>query len=221
MQFLEDTYLFNSQTQIKSIGSDEKGQFLTFDDTIFYPQGGGQPFDLGTISTKSTMVVTGVFFDPALGQIKHYVSSMPQSLKVGETVRMSIDAQRRLMNARNHTSGHLLTFAVESNSPCKGVKGYHFNEGCYVEFDSVVPLQAAQIEQIVNQYISQSLPITQRFVHSGNLIGGKPSRIMEVASLGVMGCGGTHVSNTREIGSFKIRKMKTTKGKTKISYSIG
>jgi alanyl-tRNA synthetase len=236
-QYLKDTYQSNHNSKITNYGTDDKGQFLVLEDTIFYPQGGGQPFDTGAILIESNQFsVTSVFYSPSRvdGQdavIKHYGSFETEFLpNIDDEVSMNIDLPNRLVNAKNHTAGHLLGFAVEKLTGVKGKKGFHFPEGCYVEFDGIVEINPEIVAKTVNEYITDSLPIIHRLVDAqeyvtltgqevSHLPFGKPIRIMETQNLGIMGCGGTHIQNTSEISEFTIRKISNKKGVTKISYT--
>ncbi|MBI3458969.1 hypothetical protein HY061_01760 [Candidatus Azambacteria bacterium] len=86
------------------------------------------------------------------------------------------------------------------------------------------------LQQAVQQMITQELPVTIRFVDAdelaklcrnilSNIPKDKPTRAMIIDGFG-LGCGGTHLVNTKEVGSFIVRKVKQEKGRVKISYAI-
>jgi Ser-tRNA(Ala) deacylase AlaX len=235
-KYQENTNLFEFKTIVTEQGNDEKGGYIVLQDTIFYPQGGGQPYDTGLIySGDISFIISEVFYNSESASIRHY--GFFDSLKVSDEIILNINKERRLLNSKNHTAGHLLTFAVEKlveNKEIKGVKGYHFPEGCYIEFNGLVEIESEIIENEVKQLIKQNLKIVQNFISKeeftrltdcgiDKIPNGKSIRIMGVGSngvlLNVMGCGGTHLSNTVELENFSIRKISNKKGISKISYS--
>ncbi|MBI3458970.1 hypothetical protein HY061_01765 [Candidatus Azambacteria bacterium] len=136
MLYLADTYLFQSSAHVEVIEHDEQGMAVILDQTIFYPQGGGQPTDTGTIvSELAEFQVIKVLYRPD-GTIAHYGSLLNGELKAGDKVILSINENWCILNARNHTAGHMLAFATEKSYPqLVGIKGYHFPDGPYVEFE--------------------------------------------------------------------------------------
>lgn len=234
--YLDDTYLFQSSAQVEAIERNEHGLAVILDQTIFYPQGGGQPTDIGTIVTVSAEFQVIKVLYCLDGTIAHYGLFLKGELKVGDKVTLLINDDRRIINARNHTAGHMLAFAAEKFYPqLVGIKGYHFPDGPYVEFDGSLnemeKIQAsAVLQRAVRQMIEQKLPIAIRLVTVDelakicrnillNIPKDKPTRVMIIDGFG-LGCGGTHVANTKEIDSFVVRKVKQEKGKVKISYTI-
>jgi Ser-tRNA(Ala) deacylase AlaX len=145
-------------------------------------------------------------------------------LEVGEKVKLKIDSQKRLLNAKNHTVGHLIDLAIESlNLPLIPLKGYHFPVGAYVEYSGNLEIENAEFAQILKQKVNQIIATNPKisfnlsnFQHTS----GKPMRIMEVEGYKSCPCGGTHIRSTVEIGQIKIRKIKNTKGNLRISYTI-
>ena len=235
--YLADTYLFQSSAKVEGIEQDEQGLAVILDQTIFYPQGGGQPTDIGVITSNSAeFQVNKVLYRPD-GAIAHYGSMVKSEMKVGDEVSLSIDKDRRLLNARNHSAGHMLDFAVEKHYPqLVGIKGYHFPEGPYVEFEGSLSDEEKEqlpmvIQEAVQEMVTQEQPVTTRLVEAEelaklckhvlpNLPKDKPTRAMIVGDL-ALGCGGTHISNAKEVGSFIVRKVKKEQEKVRISYAIG
>ena len=120
---------------------------LTFDRSIFHPQGGGQPTDVGTVTLSSPDNITvRVFFVRHCkdsGRVLHDCELLSPSqtsveklaAAISHPVQMEVDKQTRRTNARIHSAGHLLDVAV-TNCGYKWVpaKGYHFPDGAYVEY---------------------------------------------------------------------------------------
>lgn len=220
--YLHDTYLFESNASIINILAHENQTVLILDQTIFYPQGGGQPSDVGFItSVNGNFEVQKTIFEQ--GQVWHLGQFIRGKFEIGEVVELKIDQQKRLLNSQNHTAGHLIDLAIEKLAlPLTPVKGYHFSEGAYVEYaGELASLDIAdKLEQKVNEIIEQNPKISFELQESKHE-SGKPMRIMKVEGYKSCPCGGTHVKSTLEIGQIKIRKIKNNKGNIKISYQIG
>lgn len=234
--YLNDTYLFQSTARVEAVENDAVGMAVILNQTIFYPQGGGQPTDTGTISSdQGDFQVTKVLYRPD-GTIAHYGSFSKGEFSPGDGVTLTVDENRRILNARNHTAGHLLAFAMEKAYPhLIGSKGYHFPDGPYVEFLGTVSEtekseMLSVITEAVTEMIRKELPIDVRLVSPDelaklcknilpNMPKDKPTRAMIVDGV-ALGCGGTHLANTKEVGTFSIRKVKQEKGVVKISYTL-
>lgn len=197
--------------------SDEKVLIVTAQ-TPFYAESGGQVADTGLIiGQQGRMQVENV---QKVGNIIVHEGKIDGKLTSGETVILQIDEAQRMDIARNHTATHLLHKALRK------VLGEHAQQkGSLVEPDrlrfdfshlsSLSEDELLQIEEIVNQYILEVHPVkTQltgledaRELGAIALFGEKYDeqvRVVEVDGVSMELCGGTHVKNTGQIGSFKI-----------------
>jgi len=237
LEYLDDTYAFKGMSKLLSEGRDEKGRYIVLDRTIFYPQGGGQPSDTGTIETKTTKIQVW-FVGYSDGIVRHYTNDdAPLDLAENEEVQTSIDIRRRLDNARTHTAGHLISHVVESMYPgVLAVKGYHFPDGAHVEFMNPQRISIAEkleeIEALVRNEINSGGSIEAQFASYDDAISltphlaayiptNKPSRIVTISSFSAQPCGGTHVANLSQLGNVSITRIKNKKDRTKISYEMG
>lgn len=212
--------IFSDEALVDAIDGKRTAQ-LIFDETPFYAEKGGQIGDQGFIQDKNENLVARVVdtqLAPA-GQTIHFVETM-ESLKVGEEYTLAVNEIRRLLIQRNHTATHLLHQAL------KDVVGEHVSQaGSLVaadhlrfDFTHLEPVTAEQleeIEQIINEKISEAHPITTtvtslekaREMGALALFGEKYGDVVRVVSIddySVELCGGTHVENTSDIGLFKI-----------------
>jgi Ser-tRNA(Ala) deacylase AlaX len=95
--YLNDTYLFNSESEIIGFGHDERGAYALLSETICYPQGGGQPSDYAFFRKDSQeALVKHIGFTD--GEVRHYGNF--ENFTVGDNIRLDIDAERRLKNAK-------------------------------------------------------------------------------------------------------------------------
>ena len=221
MLYLHDTYLFESNASIINILAHENQTVLILDQTIFYPQGGGQPGNIGFItSLNGNFEVQKTIFEQ--GQVWHLGQFTRGKFEIGQVVELKIDQQKKLLNSQNHTAGHLIDLAIEKLAlPLTPVKGYHFPDGAYVEYSGeLASLDIAdKLEQKVNEIIEQNPKISFELRESKHE-SGKPMRIMKVEWFKNCPCGGTHVKSALEVGKIIIKKIKNNKGNIRISYQI-
>ena len=189
------------------------------DRTPFYAESGGQISDIGIMSTDTAeLEVLGV--EKKKGIFGHKVSIKTGSLHTGDTVTCRIDRLRRNQTARNHTGTHLLQKALQE------VLGSHVEQaGSYVSekelrfdfnhFEAVSQEDLQKIEQIVNDHVNEFLPVNTletsvdeaKKMGAMALFGEKYGDVVRVVCCGdwsIELCGGTHVSNTGQVGCMKI-----------------
>lgn len=228
--------LFEASTSIRSVGEDDKGRFVRLESTIFHPQGGGQPFDVGVLrkSTGEAVLVIGVQkeLDPSdplqqiqnTFEIKHYVAGEEISLEVGEVVDMSIDAERRKLNASLHSAGHLIAAVVNRRFPnLVAVGGHHIPGEARVDFklkeaeaSGIKPYQA-----LVTEYLSEALALqiaaqVPVMIHRD----AESGRSIQIGGYEGVPCGGTHVQNLEQLGAVTIRSVKPQKDVLRVSYTV-
>ncbi|OGJ51748.1 hypothetical protein A2335_03020 [Candidatus Peregrinibacteria bacterium RIFOXYB2_FULL_32_7] len=230
--YLEDTYLFKAIAKVMEIKNTEFGQAIILDQTVFYPQGGGQPCDQGKIySGKGVFIVSKVQLDEN-GVVYHFGEFESGNFEKDEIVDLEIDSKRRIINAKNHSAGHLIDCAVSKAglSNLKPIKGYHFPEGPYIEYEGEVVSPdelVLKIEKITNDLIQEKLLLKKEKLsfEEARKMGifapaGKSARIVSFEGFSICGCGGTHISNSGEIGKIKIRKISSKKGRVRIAYLV-
>ena len=190
-------------------------------------RGGGQDWDTGTIGDFQ---VQEVRLDE--NGVVHHIGEGFAPAK-GETAQLCVDHERRAINTRLHSAGHVVDMANSSINPVwVPGRGAHYPHMCFVEYtnaavdeDNLAELQrevdAILLQKVVNtmRYTSrQELAEICRHV-PGNLPDNKPIRVVLYGDFGVP-CGGTHVQNLSDIGRIEITKIKTKKGVTKVSYRV-
>ncbi len=214
-RYYTDMQCYQLSTNVTHSETHDGLTVITLEDTIFHPQGGGQPADRGTIEgSQGLMQVTHVK-KRENGMIEHIGTMIEGAITSGDAVTCAIDQAARQLHSRLHSAGHLLDVALEKLSLCwEPGKGYHFIDGPYVEYlttDTPDTDLAQQIEHITAQLVQENIPTiielqgTKRIVH----LGGK-----------AVPCGGTHVQSLGEIGTLKIRNIKQKQGTVKIGYTL-
>ncbi len=191
---------------------------IVLDKTPFYAESGGQVGDTGTIFTGSDSVAV---FDTikSEGHFMHIAEVTAGSISKGDKVTAQIDTERRHAIMRNHTSAHLLQYALRK------VLGDHVHQAgqlvnekaCRFDFNHFSALtdeEITKVENFVNAEIMKAIPVTMqempieeaRKLGAMALFGEKYGNTVRVVTAGnsIEFCGGTHISNTSEIGLFKI-----------------
>lgn len=233
--YWSDTYLFKSTATLISIESDSTGFHFIFDTTIFYPQGGGQPSDIGKVTAKDKSEEFQItFVREENGIIKHYSSDLDSSVAYDRMeFILEVDEEKRIIHSKLHTAGHLLGNIIQILEPAlKKKKGYHFPDGpcieCYGK-DLVMPRDqlARKIEEMAGQSIQASAKVTvtetkevvEEETKEKHLIDEKITRFVQIDGFDRVPCGGTHLKNLNELAAFKIRKIIVANGNLKFCYS--
>ena len=213
------TVLTTEEEVVDALSDGEKGT-LFVEETPFYATSGGQEADNGIIRCADGEFVVEDVVKLLGGKIGHVGHMRKGMLKVGDTVSLSVEPEKRKLSARNHSATHLLQKALRT------VLGTHVEQaGSFVNedrlrfdfshFSPMTPEEIQKVEDMVNESISDSLPVViknmpieeARKTGAQALFGEKYGDIVRVVNMGdysIEFCGGTHVSNTGEIGAFKI-----------------
>ncbi|WP_192942661.1 alanine--tRNA ligase [Streptococcus dysgalactiae] len=209
----------NERSEVVSEGQ----ALLVFDQTPFYAEMGGQVADRGVIKNANGDIVarvTDVQKAPN-GQALHTVDVLA-SLALDTVYTLDIDHKRRYAVEKNHTATHLLHAALHNIIGEHATQAGSLNEEEFLRFDfthfeAVTVDELRRIEEEVNQQIWKALAITttETDVETAKSMGamalfgekyGKTVRVVQIGDYSVELCGGTHLSNTSEIGLFKILK---------------
>jgi alanyl-tRNA synthetase len=193
---------------------------IILDKTLFYPEGGGQPADKGSLAVGDYLVnVTDVQMTD--NNVILHITDSDYGIKEGDRVTGRIDMQRRMAHARHHTATHIV------NEAAKKVLGRHiWQTGAQKSMDRarldlthykrITPEELKQIELLANQEVMANKPVNtlwmertqaeQQFgftLYQGGVPPGREIRILQVGD-DVEACGGTHVQQTGDIGQIKI-----------------
>lgn len=228
--YWHDTYLFKHNSIIIETGCDEeKGHWVRLNETIFHPQGGGQPNDEGTINDikitkveESREVPEGIDYDLSL--MTHYLECDPK-LSVGDKVTIAIDKEIRLRNSALHTAGHIIAGLMRTEFKYKQQTGAnHFPDQAKVEFKK----DGDDFSQEILEYdalniIKEGREVTEKFeevpLEHRHPSRGIHARCVTITNLWKEPCSGTHLNKTSEIIDFVIRNKKQVKDKISVGYS--
>jgi len=223
MEYMEQ--LECSSTIIDITKNEQGANVLILDQTVFYPQGGGQPYDTGIIQSPDKSFVFNVTEVRFIDGLVHHIGNIEKgSPSTGLVVGCIIHPERRKINTRLHSAGHLIDIALKKLSiDWQPGKGYHFPEGAYVEyFGSLDKYDTEQLKQDIEKecsiMIEQNVK-TKIVFNDSTHENGKPRRTVFYGDSGIP-CGGTHVNNLAQIKKILIRKIKKSKESIRISYDI-
>jgi alanyl-tRNA synthetase len=197
------------------------GQFyLVFDKTPFYGEGGGQVGDKGEIDSKEGKLATITDTIKPVDGLHVHLSSDADALTIGESYSLKVNHVERELTKRNHSATHLLQSAlikvlgphVKQAGSSVGPDRLRFD---FTHSEAVKPDELLQVEELVNSAIASSLRVTASHMSKDQatkkgamaLFGekyGDEVRVLEMGDFSIELCGGTHVSNTGDIGIFKI-----------------
>ena len=216
--------LSDGEELLEAVSTDDgakEGVLVVLDRTPFYAESGGQVADTGTIVTASgaRLEVKAVKKTPK-GYFVHTCTLTEGTAIVGESATASVSKGRRRAIARNHTSAHLLQKALREvlGSHVHQAGSYEDDERVrfdFTHFSAVTPEELALVEHIVNQKIFEALDVNVQNMPLAEakkmgamaLFGEKYGDIVRVVDINGWStefCGGTHVSNTAQLGCFKI-----------------
>jgi len=220
MLFREDAYLRDATATVT--GHTQEGGVI-LDRTIFYPTGGGQPGDSGTLGWDGTHlgIATAIKGD---GDDIVLVPSEPRALPpVGAVVQQSLDWDRRFSHMRVHTALHLLSVALPF-----GVTGGAVGAGRgRLDFDMAdAPEDRDAVEALLNEQVSADMRVSEEWITDAQLDaspgmvktlsvqpprGAGRIRLVRIGegdqTVDLQPCGGTHVARTGEIGALRIGKI--------------
>ncbi len=220
--FREDAYARSCEANVT--GHEDDGVIL--DQTVFYPEGGGQPGDSGTIALVdgTRLIVANTRKARSGDGILHVLADPALAPDIDATVTAEIDWDRRYKHMRMHTCLHLLCSLIDG-----GVTGGSIGEvKSRLDFD--LPDTALDKEQItadLNRLVTEDHVLSSSWITDQEMseredlvrtMSVKPPsgqgsvRLMEIAGVDLQPCGGTHVKSTGEIGSVRVGKIEN-KGK--------
>lgn len=210
---------------------------IMLDQTCFYPRGGGQDWDMGVITTASaTFRVEEVRLDEQ-GDVHHVGRYEVGNMTIGEHATCRVDHDRREINTRLHSAGHVIDMAIDSlGLDWRATKGQHYPHLSAVEYSGNWQPERADelrtaIETRANELIRQNLENQLLFMSVDdmrsivkhipeNIPHNKPSRVVMYGDAYGVPCGGTHVKHLGRIGSILIPKLKEKKGVIRVTYLV-
>ena len=225
--FREDATLLHVEATVLTV--DEAG--IVLDRTVFYPLGGGQAGDTGTLCTANgvLLVVADTRKHKALpGAIVHVPADGADvsAFTPGTVVMARVDAARRMAHRRFHTATHLLCALVpHAVNGCSITAGY-----ARLDFHMNEPLDKEQLSAGIARLVAEAHAVSHRWISEEDLdanpglvrsMSVQPPRglgrirVLEIEGVDLQPCGGTHVANTAEVGDVVVTKIEKKSAMTR------
>jgi alanyl-tRNA synthetase len=212
---------------------DSGGSDVVLSETYFYPEGGGQPADRGTVGGLDVLDVR-----ETNGEVVHTVNG---SLEADRAVECAVDPQFRRYCRRAHTASHALYGAGRRLLDDLGYGGFGIGEEkVRVDFTTSTDIDDGtllELERLVNRCVWESREVTwERVPREAALdredvafntkteegITGETVRVVDIDGWDVAACGGTHVRNTRDIGPVTVlERSNPGEGLTRVEFAVG
>ncbi|MBN2043235.1 MAG: alanine--tRNA ligase [Candidatus Aenigmarchaeota archaeon] len=232
MLFYDDPYRREFHAKVlKTIG-----EWVVLDQTLFYPEGGGQPHDMGTINGKEVKEVR-----KTEGVILHRVKG---EFKPGQSVKGELNWERRYQLMKMHTATHLVSGAARKLLgkhvwQAGAQKGIDVSRIDLTHYNPFTRRELEDIEKIANEMVKKQKKVFKKLMdrseaereygfvlYQGGASPGKKVRVVKIPEKGeifdVEACGGTHLDNTKEVGSIKIIKSERVQdGVNRIEFTAG
>jgi alanyl-tRNA synthetase len=214
------------------------GEYVVLNRTYFYPEGGGQPADLGFLVFNDEKAE--VAYVQKVGRVILHKIKGSFAPKEGDAVKGLLDWDRRLALMKAHTATHLFNGAarrvlgehVWQHGTQKGVESTRLDISHYRR---LTPEEIAKIEMLANQAVLANLPVTTEWMprgkaesrygfrlYQGGAVPGKDIRVVKTGDWDVEACAGTHLKSTREVGFLKIIYTERIQdGVERLGYAVG
>jgi len=234
--YYKDHYIREFDAKVLWKNKTSNGTEIVLDKTAFYPEGGGQPGDIGYLFKNREKI-----------QVKHVkkngdtiIHVIDGTLDVGEKIHGQIDWDHRYTLMKHHTGTHLV------NGALRKILGEHvwqagsqlgINEARFdfSHYKSISAKEREEIEDLANQFIKQTVSVEKKVMdrnsaeqmygfrlYQGGVPLGDTIRVLNIPGIDVEACGGTHLNNTSEVE--KIRIIKTERiqdGINRIVFAAG
>ena len=221
--YYEDSRMRQFTATVLSCEEGKKGFEIVLDATAFYPEGGGQDADTGTLGGVRVLDTRD-----REGTVVHICDG---ALAVGETVEGEIDYRRRFLLMQQHSGEHILSGVIHRRYGYHNT-GFHMgSEDITVDFDGVIPPEdLPEIEAEVNRAVWENIPIRCWYPSPEELPNvfyrtkkalPWPVRIVEVPGYDSCACCGVHVERTGEIGLVKLFSVIGFRGGSRMEMACG
>ena len=224
--FRDDAYLKSTSAKLAEL-TDNGG--LIFDQTVFYPIGGGQPSDVGELISDDLNLKVREVRKGDQGKVVFFIEGSTEGLQIGQKFEQKLDWSTRYGYMKIHTALHLLSVVI----PLGVTGGSIGSEKGRLDFEMPEPLENKEIlENELNELIARGLKITESWITDAELeanpslvktmrvkppMGQGKVRLVRIGTetdeIDLQPCGGTHVKNTLEIGKIRLGKVEN-KGKS-------
>lgn len=221
--YYQDAYATTFTAKVLACTEEKKGYQVILDRTLFYPEGGGQPADVGKLGGAKVLDVH------EKNDIIIHTTDRP--LEIGADVTGEIDWTHRFDLMQNHSGEHILSGVICGKYGCDNV-GFHMGkESITIDLNTKIPeADLPWLEEKANEAIWRNVPVGIRYPSKAELdameyrskkaLEGQV-RIVNVGEYDCCACCGTHVKLAGEIGQIKIISSQNYKGGTRLELLCG
>ena len=238
--YQQDRYAAENTTRVTEVTCRDGFDVIACEASVFYPEGGGQPSDTGTVtSEKGVFGITRAFDRDLAGDVWHITDAPEGTFSEGDEVRLEIDFERRFLNMQRHLGEHMLSGAM--HRLFGGVnRGFHMGDSCItidIDLDGrmLTEEELELAEKTVNDAIWADLPVTVTWFDDYEASLAMPVRKavphdgrISVVTVGdiddpfdCIACCGTHPARSSEVGLLAIYKCEPNKGMNRIYFDCG
>jgi misacylated tRNA(Ala) deacylase len=225
--FRQDAYLQEAEATVTAL--EERG--VRLDRSIFYPTGGGQPGDTGSLRWDGgeARIVDAVKADGA--DVLHVLAPDAPRPAIGTKLHTTLDWDRRLLHMRMHTALHVMSAVIKGNV----TGGQVGADKSRLDFNLSGEVPAKEwVTEEINKLIALDRPVTPQWITDEELsarpelvktmsvrppMGAGRVRLLVIEGIDLQACGGTHVARTGEIGRVECIKIEN-KGKMNRRFVI-
>ncbi|MFB4168199.1 DHHA1 domain-containing protein [Virgibacillus sp. JSM 102003] len=224
--YYQNQYMRSFKARLQKSDKDEQGRFyVVLDKTAFYPTGGGQPHDTGTLNGVNVYDVEEID-----GEVRHYIE---EPAEIHNEYTGELDWDRRFDHMQQHTGQHILSAAFESEYNYRTVNFHLGTEICSIDLEamSLSDEEILRVENTANNMILENRPVETRWVSKEELSSfplrkevsvEDNIRLVIIPDFDYNGCGGTHPDSTGQINSVKILHWeKQKKNKIRVYFVCG
>ncbi|WP_066260348.1 alanyl-tRNA editing protein [Neobacillus drentensis] len=224
--YYQDAYIKTFKAKVIKQAQDSTGNwYVCLEQTAFYPTGGGQPHDIGTLADQHVINVEEID-----GEIRHYLEG--PILDTNKEIAGTIDWERRFDHMQQHTGQHLLSAAFDQLFEYRTI-GFHLGAEIVtidLETEVLTEHQVQKAEGLANQIILENRPIEVKWVTEEELSQyplRKETKVKDDIRLVIIpdfdynGCGGTHPKATGEVSSVKVLDWERQKKKVRVQFVCG
>ena len=220
-----DPYCKTFKANIVKASHDTEGDpYVVLDNTAFYPTGGGQPHDTGSLNGVSVLNV-----EEADGEIRHFVA---KSINSVDQVEGIVNWERRFDHMQQHAGQHILSAAFVELFEFPTVRFHLGKEIVSIDLDieEITEKQLETVEKLSNEIILENRPIETKWVTEAELeqyplrkqlAVTDEIRLVVIPEYDYNGCGGTHPSTTGQVSALKILSTEKHRGKTRVYFVCG
>ena len=221
--FYKDSFMKICTATVLECRPSKNGYEIRLDRTVFYPEGGGQPYDTGMLGSVRVLEV-----HEKDDEIWHYTK---EALEVGAKVEAQIDWERRFDLMQQHSGEHIVSGMIHAKYGYHNV-GFHMGaETITIDFDGEIPEhELREMEDKVNQYIWENHPIDvawpsaeelEKIPYRSKKALSGAVRIVTWPGVDICACCGVHVQHTGEIGQVVFLSSQRFKGGVRIEMICG